>query len=58
MITVRLPLVLLTSDGDQYKKSELYIEDFAQVPSTLFNELKLKCSDFYLSKCSENVYQM
>ena len=58
MITVRLPLVLLTSDGDQYKKSELYIEDFSQVPSTLFNELKLKCSDFYLSKCSENVYHV
>lgn len=58
MITVRLPLLLLASDGDQYKKSELYIEDFAQVSSTLFNELKLKCSDFYLSKCSENVYHV
>ena len=56
MLTIRLPL-LLTKDG-QFKCPELYIENDFQIPLTLLNDFKLKSSDYYLSKCSENVFQV
>ena len=56
MITVRLPL-LLTSDG-RFERSEINLEDLHQIPLSLLNDFKLKSSDFYLTKCSDNVYQV
>lgn len=56
MITIRLPL-LITSDG-QFKREQVNFEDFDQVSRALLNDFNLNSNNFYLSKCSESVYQV
>lgn len=56
MITLRLPL-LLSNDG-VFERSEIHLNDFINMNLTLLNDFKLKSSEFYLSKCSETVFQV
>ena len=56
MITLKLP-TLLSNDG-HFKRREIVLSDQNDIISTLFNDFKLKSSDFYLSKCSESVFQV
>ena len=56
MITLKLPL-LLSNDG-QFNRPEILLNDQTDILSTLLNDFMLKSNDFYLSKCSETVFQV
>ena len=56
MITVRLPLIL-SNDG-QFNRPEIHLNDQHEIFLTLLKDFKLKLNDFYLSKCSDTVFQV
>jgi hypothetical protein len=58
MITLRLPL-LLSNDG-QFIRQEIVLncKDQTDILTSLLKYFKLKSNDFYLSKCSETVFQV
>lgn len=57
MVTVKLPLLLL-NDNNQLRRSEILLNSHDDIYLTLLNDFKLKEGDYYLSKCSENVFQV